>query len=372
MKTKPLPIALYAALIGLLLLPWVQERTGILRERPLAGVEDKTDSVALTWASWKEGKFQENYAVRMYKWMGLRPSMVRLRNQLDYSLFGEHYRSVLIGRDHELFGRGSLETMQGRDYVGEAALQYHCQNTALAQARLAAMGKALLVVLTPSKLQLMPDFVEGEAAAFAPQSNYPAFTRGLRAAGVRFLDLAPALQGWMRAEPHRVFPRTGTHWTDYGAYLGFGAILDTLEAMTGKPIVRPRLLSVTTSTEMRGTDADAGDLLNLICDLPPAPVGYPTLGYDTAGRVRPRAMVVGDSFWWEVYNQGLHAHCFAPGSVYAYYNYEVFSDAWQGARIVSEFDLRTLVDGLDVLIVCINSDNLHRYPFGIVDQVLQL
>jgi hypothetical protein len=372
MKARTLHTICFSVLLGVLFLPLVQEKTGIFREKPLAGVEDKTDSLPLTDSTWFSGRFQENYALRMYKWMGLRPSMVRLRNQIDYFLFNEPYRSVIVGKDNELFGRGSLETIQGKDFAGWDRIHYHSEHTAILQNWFAQRGVAMITVLTPSKLQCMPEYLPEEDLVFPANANYPAYVQALKKQKVFLLDFAPVLIQWMHTEPERIFPRTGTHWTDYAATLAADSMITYLEQLLGKPLVHPEIVAIEKSMEMRGTDADAGDLLNLIWDIPPAEIGYPKLRYVAEGRTKPRTLVVGDSFWWKIYDLGIHHHVFASGSQYRYYNYEVFSDQWQGAKIIDEFDLLQTVTNVDAVILCVNSDNLHRYPFEFVDQVLQV
>lgn len=370
MKTKLLPTLCFLFLLALLWLPLVQEHVGLFHEKPLAGVEKRQDSVPLVDSTWFSGRFQKDYEVRMYQWMGLRPSMVRLRNQLDYTLFHEPYRSVMVGKDGELFGRGSLETIQGKDFVGWDVVRYHSAHTAVLQAWFAQRGVALVTVVTPSKLQVLPDHLPGERVVFPKEANYPAYIQTLRQNNVFLLDFTAPIKRWVLTHPHRIFPRTGTHWTHYAATLAADSIITYLEQLLGKPLVHPEIAAVETSLEMRGVDDDAGDLLNLIWDLEPAPIGYPTLRYRTEGRLRPRVLVIGDSYWWEVYDPGIHRNAFAPGSQYRYYNYEVFSDQWEGARIVDQFDLRQTLENVDAVILCVNADNLHRFPFNFVDQAL--
>ncbi len=370
MKAKILPAICFSVILGVLFLPMVQENIGIFKEKPLAGVENITDSVPLKDTTWLSGRFQENYAMRMYKWMGLRPSMVRLRNQIDYTFFNEPYRSVMIGKENELFGRGSVETILGEDFAGWEAVKYHAEHTMMLQNWFAQRQIAMVTVLTPSKLQVMPEYLPSENLQSPVNSNYAAYLKTLKEYNIFLMDFAPVLKEWMTTKPHRIFPRTGTHWTDFAATLASDSIIGYLENLLGKPFVRPEITSVETSIEMRDTDADAGDLLNLICDLEPAPIGYPTLRFVTEGRLRPRVLVIGDSFWWKVYNQGIHKNCFASGSQYRYYNYEVFSDQWAGAKIIDQFDLLQTISNVDAVILTVNADNLHRYPFSFVDQAL--
>lgn len=370
MKARSLHIACLGMLLLLLWLPLLQEWTGLAHERPLAGVEPVLDSVPLRDSTWFNGRFQANYTVRMYNWMGLRPSMVRLRNQLDYWLFRESYRSVMVGRDGYLFGRGSLGTLRGEDYVGEAMVRYHSEHVAVLQTWLAQRGATMLTVLTPSKLQGLPDHLPSEQIAFGKPSNYPAYSAELRRLGVSMIDLDPVLAGWVKSKPHPVWPKTGMHWTEYAAALAADSMIVRLEQALLRRFVRPQIVSVERAPATRGFDDDLGQLLNLVWPPDPGEAGYPNLRYATEGRERPRVLVVGDSFYWEVYNPGIHRNCFASGSQYRYYNYETYSDQWQGARIMDEATFKASVENVDAVILMVNADNLHRFPFGFVDDAL--
>jgi hypothetical protein len=174
----------------------------------------------------------------------------------------------------------------------------------------------------------------------------------------------------MAGQPHRICPRTGTHWTDYGAFLGAEHIFSEMQRLDGRRY-RPLLLqSLQPSDSMRDTDADAGNLLNLACPLPADTVAYPRIAFapDEPPYFRPRVLVIADSFWWKIYKQHIHREVFAPASQFRYYNYEVFSDKWEGARLIFDFDLRQTLASADWVILCFNEGNAHRYPFDFLEQ----
>lgn len=360
-------------LLGLLFLPFLQERTGILPVGKLYGVENQQDSVALTAATWMDGSFQENFAFRQYRWMGFRPAMVRFRNQMDYWLYGETYRSVMVGKDGELFRRGSLNTWRGLDFVGQEKVDYHCRNTKILQDHMAGLGVRVLTVLTPTKLRCMPDGVSGYALDRDYTNNYNRYVESMTRQGVDFVDLTPILAERINTDEHRLFPRTGTHWTDYGAALSADLLIREMEKRSGQDYANVEITALQRSAEMVDTDDDAGRLLNLLFELPSAEVDYPTLSFvrDTATR-KPLVITIGDSFWWKVFNQRIPHEVFASGSQYRYYNYEVFSDQWEDAKYIGDFDLKRTVETADWLILFVNEGNLHRFPFDFVDQTLRL
>ncbi|MEM0997648.1 MAG: hypothetical protein AAGN35_11230 [Bacteroidota bacterium] len=372
-RSRVLSRVLFGLVLGVLFLPVLQEWTGAVRLRKLAGVENVVDTIPPTDTAWLSGQFQNNFELRHYRWMGLRPAMVRLHNQLDYFLFGEVYRSIMIGEGDELFRRGSMQAMRGLNYLGEEEIRLRARKTALLRDFLAARGTRLLVVFTPSKLRCMPEKLPEYVLPSRNPNNYDAMRAALLREGVPLVDLEAILKARMELFSFRIFPKTGTHWTDFGAVLGAQHIVQEMNRRDGRTYRRFRAIEQTPSGQMRDTDADAGDLLNLIRDIPPDSIHYHTVQFqdDGPGIFRPKTLVIGDSFWWKVYNQDVHKKVFAPGSQYRYYNYEVFSDQWEGARYPQQFDLGQTLSGLDWLIICINEGNMHRYPFNFTDQVLR-
>lgn len=362
-------LALFAAL---LLLPLLQEWTGIFPQRPLAGVEESAPKVAFSKSNWLDGSFQESFELRHYQWMGMRSSMVRLQNQLDYSLFGKLFKAIVQSDKGELFRRSSVDAFTGRDFVGRKQIEYHANHIAYLQQFLLLRDIRLLPVITPTKLRCMPDQLPNHDLQVVGETNYAVYREELTRLGVGFLDLTEVLKAAVRENEHRVFPKTGTHWTDYGAIIGFQEILDRIEPGAGGESRGFEIMDYETIGEMRGTDSDAGDLLNLMFDPPVAAIDYPFLDFHKRPPLqRPKVLVISDSFWWKIYDQGLHGNSFAPGSQFRYYNWEVYSEDWEGAKLVSDFDLWKSVEEVDWVILCTNEANLHKFPFGFPDQLLE-
>ncbi|HHG84209.1 MAG TPA: hypothetical protein ENJ82_05610, partial [Bacteroidetes bacterium] len=248
----------FTLLLSMLFLPVVQEWTGVFPSGKLAGVENHQDTIPLRLATWMSGEFQQNFEVRHYGWMGFRNSMVRLRNQLDYSLLGENYRSIMIGEGGELVRRGSMEAMRGLNFIGQDKIDYHASHTALLQRHFAARGVRMLVVITPSKLRCMPEILPEYALFANPDNHYNRYLEAFGQEKVDYLNLTSILKEKIAENRYRIFPRTGTHWTDIGAFYGIEFIAQEMEKRGGKTLPPMRFLRPQASLNMRDTDADAG------------------------------------------------------------------------------------------------------------------
>jgi len=82
-------------LLLLLISGAIQKRYGIIHTRPLNGVFSATTRPAVTCSTWMTGDYQEKYRLNLEDSVGFKPDLVRLYNQIDYSLFSIPHASKL-------------------------------------------------------------------------------------------------------------------------------------------------------------------------------------------------------------------------------------------------------------------------------------
>lgn len=155
---------------------------------------------------------------------------------------GEHtmddYRCVTPYTDEELDGMQRLFE-QERDWLAQRGIKY-------------------LLVFVPNNQTLYPEFLPDGLARMRPESRLDQFAARMRKnSTVKLLDLRPALLE--AKQKMRVSRRTDSHWTEYGAFIGYQAIMEKLCAWF--PAMRmPRIEDYTIVTRMR----PGGDLAEMI------------------------------------------------------------------------------------------------------------
>jgi hypothetical protein len=155
---------------------------------------------------------------------------------------GEHtvddYRCVTPYTDEELDGMQRLFE-QERDWLAQRGIQY-------------------LLVFVPNNHTLYPEFLPDGLTRLRPESRLDQFVDHMRKnSTVELLDLRPALLE--AKQKMRVSRRTDSHWTEYGAFIGYQAIMQKLCAWF--PAIRPpRIEDFTVVTRMR----PGGDLTEMI------------------------------------------------------------------------------------------------------------
>jgi hypothetical protein len=241
--------------------------------RTLAGITVQRESPALSWDAWFDGKYQEGATRWLSENFAGRELLIRLNNQLLWSVFGKSYmmqEMIIQGRHNDLFSSDYIAFREGfaapasQGYIDEIAAK-----AALLQHRLATGGTAFAVLLTPDKPSFYPQDLPARYQPRVPGSPQPPpvvdrLIAALARAGANYVDGRAVTQQVAAKDPWRTFPRTGVHWNRLTASATAEALLRSLEKSSGRPF--PNLLA----TNIRSTllpdaaDADLATLLNLM------------------------------------------------------------------------------------------------------------
>ncbi|HNY02382.1 MAG TPA: hypothetical protein PKG48_07340 [Bacteroidales bacterium] len=288
--------------------------------RPVAEPELKY----FTWRRWFAGTFQDSTVQRTNEHTGLHNTLVRLRNQADYTLFGEtHAPGFIRGKEGWLYEEDYIYEYTGRYFVGPRAIDRKIDRLKNVSDTLAALGIRLVVVIEPGKASYYPEHIP---ARYRPDrgslSNYEYFIRRSGAAGLPVLDLNRWFTRVKDTSRYALFPRYGMHWSLYGANLAADTLSKYIGRLTGVPMPSFRPARIELSDRPRGTDYDIGDLLNLACALPAGRYAYPEVPFASMPDGKLPALIIADSYYINlVENYG--KKMFGKQD-YWYYNYSLY------------------------------------------------
>jgi hypothetical protein len=192
---------------------------------------------------------------------GFRPVLIHAYHVLKTGLLGvSSSPQVVLGKEGWLFyaGEQTIECYRCvKPYTGD---QLDRMQHLLEEERdwLARRGIRYLVVIVPNNPALYPENLPDWATRVGPESRLDQLMRRMDAEStVKILDLRPALLE--AKQRRRVSCRTDTHWNDYGAFIGYQAIMEKVSAWF--PNARPlRLEDFDVATRTR----DGGDLARMI------------------------------------------------------------------------------------------------------------
>lgn len=155
-----------------------------------------------------------------------------------YSLGMEPNKDAVIGRDGRLFltRNNVIEQSRGADGLHRDELDALVALLKQKQQFWRDRGVHWLHMVAPGKPSVYRDQLPARFALTGP-SRLTQYLAALQAAGISDLDLL-SLMRQHRQSAMPIYPLTDSHWTCYGAYLVYEALMDALEQQIGKPFKR--------------------------------------------------------------------------------------------------------------------------------------
>ena len=376
MKVPPkdtlLKNALFGLVLVLLLLPWLEQNEHFFQPRALGGVPPSSENVQFSLDKWRSVKFQEGQEAYIKDHFGLRPFMVRFYNELFDRLFDEYQaKGVVMGKDGYLFEENYLLAASGQDYLGIDSITKVVSELNLIKQDLAKHGKHLLVCLAPGKGSYFPDKMPSRYQFEKQLRNHPYFSKTLQDAQIPVFDIQSWFLQMKATTPHPLYPKTGIHWSSYGEYLVADSLIKRLAHLSQKPFPYLKLSHIEEDTQPRDRDDDIENGMNLLRNLPDFKMAYPQFKVQRlrAGQKPPRVLVIGDSFYYGMYNWGMMQRVFKGGEFW-YYNQERLVPDQATSSIADMQNYVLEVNKFDVVVLLLTEANLTRFGFGMQQMYL--
>lgn len=367
-----------------MLAPVIQARFHFSKEANLAGAFTVAPHPELTWQGLRDNTYQPALEQYLEDRIGFRPYLIRLRNQLSFSLFRVARSSdIVVGQHEVLFQPGPIESYLGHDLLPTDEVRFRVRRLRAVQRELTRRGVQLLFVMAPSKARFQPEDLPARLRpAPGTVTNYDRFTQEMQADSVALLNLVPVFAHWKTTKPYPLFPRAGTHWSGYGSTLAADTLLRHLEHLSGLRFPQVRTLGpprvVRTADSLRGTDNDLGWPLNLMQLRETTPLAYRRLAFDLPqpGQSRPSVLFVGDSFTWGLmlFSPYMQRE-FADSTRFWYYNNAVHlpDSTYHDTGIkVGSLNLKQQLESRKFIVLLLTEHNLVENEFGFTDQVYHL
>nr|WP_277881543.1 hypothetical protein [Hymenobacter cyanobacteriorum] len=371
-------------LLALVLLPALQAKLHFFEEKALAGAFTVAPHAEFSWEALRDNSFQTALEHYLEDRIGFRTYLIRLRNQLSFSLFRAVRSSdLLVGEHGVLFQPGPIESYLGHDLLAEDEVRFRVARLHAVQRDLSRHGVHMVYVLAPGKARFQPEDLPARLrAAPGTITNYDRFVHAMLADSVSLLNLTPVFARWKHTKPYRLFPSGGTHWSGYGATLAADTLLRYLEhiGQVRFPAVRtvapPHLIYNPDS--LKGTDNDLGWTLNLIWPRDVKPLAYRRLAFGPPqpGQTRPSALFVGDSFAWGLmlFSPYMQRE-FSDDTRFWYYSDAVHlpDSVYHDTGIkASTLDLKQQIESRQFIVLLFTEHNLGGKEYGFTDRVYHL
>ncbi|NOY94816.1 MAG: hypothetical protein GXO81_00280 [Chlorobi bacterium] len=353
-------------------MPLLFSFTHLNRKIPLKGAVTLNVLPTLNLGSWLNGEFQNKFEKYINDNIGFRPYLVRLRNQVAYTLYDKiNARGVIRGKENYLYELNYIKAYNGVDFVGFDSITHTILRIKRLQDTLQAMGKSLLVCLAPGKGSFYPEyFPEKYDSPKTDTTNYKVFSRQLKESGINHIDFNHWFLEMKDTSRYILYPKYGIHWSFYGMLMAEDSLIHYLEASRGIDMPDLILGEYKLSGNLARMDYDIADGMNLIFQLPSEQMCYPEFAWEQAeGKTKPKVIVISDSFYWSMFNTGIWTKSFSPGGFW-FYNRQIYPESFSKPTMVEDIDQKEAIDSNDIFILLTTEANLPKFPWGFVRNVL--
>ena len=360
--------ALLLVLLLLLLGPGLQAKFHWFDDGGLAGAYQISPHPTFSLDEVLAGRYQPQLERYLEDRLGFRPWLIRLRNQISFSLLGVVRSSdLVVGRDEVLFQPGVVSSYVGEDFLGDDEIRYRVRRMRAVERALAQRGIPFLFVMAPNKARFMPEALPLWTKKPQPNhSNYEGFMREMKASGLPVLDLVRVFSQWKDTCRYPLFPKGGTHWSGYGVVRAADTLFRRIEQVGHVDLIdfSQRGPLTVTKDSLRVTDSDLSGPLNLLFPYHPYAMAYARVVFEPQkpGQPRPNLLISGDSFNWGFMQFAPYLQTlFAPESRFWGVDGTIFSYAPDYARTgeqLAQLDLRQQIESRQFVLMLITEHNL--------------
>lgn len=360
---------LFILLLALLWLPLLQMNLNLVKSDSLKGAFIPHSKPLLNDSTWFDGSFQYNYELYLNDTLGFHQDFIRLRNQLDYSLYSKcHSYDIELGKDGYLVATTHMDAYLGKTKTRVGKIDTLIRKLAQLSDTLARRGKTLLFVIAPSRgsfcLDKAPDWYDTTKVA---ESDYEVFLRMLKNTTINYIDFDKSFLRDKKRSKYPLYSKCGVHWSNYGAYVAGDSIVRHLEYLRKIDLPDLVLSRLKRSYRARKPDADLNAALNLIWPVKNELLAYPVIYYNKLNKDPLKTIIIGDSYFFNIGINYIPEYVFSEYEFW-YYNNTVFSSTPNSGKSASSIDIIEAADKTDVFIIMATQINLGNVGWGFIER----
>jgi len=354
-------------ILAFLFLPIIQDITHFIYIKPLGGYIEKVKSPEFSATDWFERNFQEKKEKYLNQEFGFRNFLVRLHNQFCYQIFKEAYAKwVVVGKENYLYELGYIDSYYGRDFIGDEKIKEQAGKLKFIQDTLRKLNKNLVIVIAPSKASFYPEYIPKEYRTAKARTNFDAYKESFKTQGVDYIDFSKWFDSLKNKSQYPLYPQYGVHWSIYGAAFAFDSLVRNIEQLRKVDLPDFKIKGYETPDTLRSPDDDVYAGMNLLLAPTSYKMTYPLINInDDSSKKKLPAILIGDSYCWNIVNLGSAQRIFSNFRFWYYYK-EVYSND-QNQKEVSQLNLKDEIDKSDVIIILSRNADIHRLSWGFID-----
>jgi hypothetical protein len=369
---KIVKVILFWFLIVILIIPVIQKEIPFVSIGKLGGDFVTAEKPTLNCGSWFSGELQIKSDRFIEQNMGFRNFLVRLNNQIDFLLFRKpHAEGVVLGKQNYMFEYDYLRAYAGGDFIGEKIIDYKIRKLKFLQEYLKTEKNIdLVLVFEPSKSAFYPEFIPDKYLAEKSETtNYKVFKDKAKEHDVRFIDFKTYYNSLKGKTPYPLYTHYGIHWSEYGMSFVADSMLKYIEGVRNIDMNDSQIDSLVVQTVPNSADYDVGVVLNLLCQLPEKePLAYPVYRFENnPDKDKPMVLVIGDSYYWNIYNTRIPLNCF-KNEAFWYFYAQVYPDNYVNPLWVKDLNLKAEIEKQNIIFLMVTDRFLYKFGWNFIEE----
>jgi len=332
--------------------------------------------------------FTGEYQRTSEKWLarntGLRSNFIKLHNQLNFWFFREVslnlYERVIVGKDNYLYQNSYISSYNRLDIIPEEVIEEKVRKIKALQDFMKKRNRSLLLCITPSKATIYSEYIPDRFIAekrLNIKSNYDRLVPLLDKYGVIYAD-GRRLFLKLKKDKWPLFPKSGTHWNYYGAFMYLSAVNEKLKTLSGKKLPDLHLRGVRTSDKpeifigLQTADDDIANVMNVF--FPSFSYGnyvYPDIPRTEKNSNRPDILIVGGSFNWQLIDIMFRYDLYSKMDFFYYFSrhHTLPTSFIDNSNIIDKNSIKWKKDILskDIILIEVNEENIFKMGSGFIE-----
>lgn len=360
---------LFTIVIIGLFAPLIQQTFNI-PQPGLKGSYLPTEKPVLSWGSWFDGSWQQQYSDYYETTFGFRPWLIKIKNHIEFNLFRKVHSGMILGKEDYLFERAYIDSYLGKDRIPFDSAKFQVEKLAYIEKHLLQKNTLLLAILAPGKgsfcAQYIPDNLHPENRNI---SNYYQYRLLLERTGLPFVDFNNWFLAIKDTSTRLLYTKFGVHWSAYSTHYVTDSLIRKMQSLTGNYWGYYSSNNEKQSKTPKEGDDDLMEILNTMGTRSGDTYSYIDIKFHPKGKL-PKVLIIGDSYVWTPINHGALMSSVADGSQYLYYNHDVYtySEGQLNQKGIKEKSaVPEDVEGFDFIILCNTEPNLKEFGSGFID-----
>lgn len=324
----------------------------------------------ISLSSWFKGDYQSQMEKHTSERTVVRNFLIRVNNQMDYSLYNKAYKpGIIIGKNEFLYEENYIKTYFGQDYIGLKHIKEKTTKIKQLQDTLQTKGIQLLIILAAGKGSFYPEYIPNDIHQERNDfTNHSTYSSLLKEKKINHIDFNSWFQAIKDTSRYPLFPRTGIHWSKYGEVLVADSIIKRVGQLTNKELPQINITAIETSSSMRGIDDDIEQSMNLLFDIKDLEMAYPIFTFKQSNTTtQPKLLTIGDSFYKDMFEWGLSNAAFSNGEFW-YYNKQRIKYNQEAIPLTHPMGLKNELEKQDVIMLICTDANLKTFGFDFINQ----